>query len=107
MSSAAQRGGQIRLQSLPSFAATLNKATTRLATIIRSKLDDFFELSEYDFTPNTVSSGPSMYLYELVNWLVTVVDSLMLDEQYKDTAFKDALEHVAHWFMVRSPRITL
>ncbi|KDQ20586.1 hypothetical protein BOTBODRAFT_26590 [Botryobasidium botryosum FD-172 SS1] len=94
-----QRGGQIRLQALPSFVATLTAATTRLSAIIQSKLDDFFELSEYDFTPPTAQSGPSMYLYELVNWLVTVVDSLVLDEKYKDAAFKSALEHVAHWFM--------
>jgi hypothetical protein len=41
-----------------------------------------------------------MYLYELVNWLTTVVDSLAVEEKYRDTAYKAALEHVSACFMV-------
>lgn len=43
-----------------------------------------------------------MYLEELFHWLMTVVDSLPLEEKYKDGAFKAALDHVATSLMVRS-----
>ena len=42
-----------------------------------------------------------MYLYELVNWLTTVVDSLVIKENYKDEAYKGALEYIAECLMVR------
>jgi hypothetical protein len=42
-----------------------------------------------------------MYLYELVNWLTTVVDSLVIKEAYKDEAYKGALEYIAECLMVR------
>lgn len=46
-------------------------------------------------------TSPNMYLYELVNWLMTIVDSLQLDERYKDEAYKAALQHVATSLAVR------
>lgn len=42
-----------------------------------------------------------MYLYELVNWLTTVVDSLVIKEEYKTSAFKKAVEYLVDCFMVR------
>jgi len=36
-----------------------------------------------------------MYLYELVNWLTTVVDSLAILEEYKDEAYKGALGYIS------------
>lgn len=41
-----------------------------------------------------------MYLYELVNWLTTVVDSLALKDTYKDEAYKGAVGYIAESFMV-------
>ena len=41
-----------------------------------------------------------MYLYELVNWLTTVVDSLIIKEFYKDEAYKGALGYIAECLMV-------
>lgn len=41
-----------------------------------------------------------MYLYELVNWLTTVVDSLIIKESYKDEAYKGALGYIAECLMV-------
>ncbi len=51
-------------------------------SLINSKLDDFFGLSEYDWTPTAREDAPSMYLYELVNWLTTIVDSLQISDEY-------------------------
>lgn len=42
-----------------------------------------------------------MYLYELVNWLTTVVDSLVIKETYKDDAYKAAVGYIAESMMVR------
>jgi hypothetical protein len=75
------------------------RASTRIASLINSKLDDFFGLSEYDWTPATREDAPSMYLYELVNWLTTVVDSLQISESYKDEAYRAATAYIAQCLM--------
>lgn len=98
----AQRGGAIRLSASASFETTLTRSLARITGLITSKLDQFFELSEYEWTPSTREDAPSMYLYELVNWLTTVVDSLVIKEAYKDEAYKGALEYIAECLMVRS-----
>ena len=41
-----------------------------------------------------------MYLYELVNWLTTVVDSLQISEEYKDEAYRAATAYIAQCLMV-------
>lgn len=75
-----------------------------MTDLISSKLDQCFELSEYDWTPKTCETSPSMYLYELVNWLTTVVDSLVIKETYKEDAYKGAMGYIAECLMVRLPQ---
>ncbi|KAG2013848.1 rsec15 [Coprinopsis cinerea AmutBmut pab1-1] len=94
-----QRGGIVRLTASTSFQNTLSRSLGRITGLISSKLDQFFELSEYDWTPSTRETSPSMYLYELVNWLTTVVDSLVIKESYKDEAYKGALAYIADCLM--------
>ena len=43
-----------------------------------------------------------MYLYELVNWLTTVVDTLVIKDAYKDDAYKSAVDYLADCLMVRA-----
>ncbi|KAG6337221.1 hypothetical protein ID866_1851 [Astraeus odoratus] len=81
------------------FSELFPKARNRITDLITSKLKDFFELSEYEWTPRTREETPSMYLYELVNWLTTVVDSLVIKETYKDNAYKDAVDYIAECLM--------
>jgi hypothetical protein len=71
-----------------------------MATLIASKLDQCFELSEYDWTPLQRETSPSMYLYELVNWLTTVVDSLTIKESYKEESYRGALGYINDCLMV-------
>ncbi|KAJ3518083.1 hypothetical protein NLJ89_g99 [Agrocybe chaxingu] len=94
-----QRGGLIRLTAANAFEATISRSCTRMNALISSKLDQCFELSEYDWTPNSRETSPSMYLYELVNWLTTVVDSLVIKESYKEDAYKGALGYIAECLM--------
>ncbi|KIJ56882.1 hypothetical protein M422DRAFT_218657 [Sphaerobolus stellatus SS14] len=88
-------GGKIHLTSTSKFSETQKQAFGRIDKVISSKLDDFFELSEYEWTPKTREDMPSMYLYELVNWLTTVVDGLTVKDAYKSEAYKGAVDHVA------------
>ncbi|KAL4076144.1 exocyst complex subunit Sec15-like-domain-containing protein [Scleroderma citrinum] len=81
------------------FTESFLKARNRITALITSKLDDFFELSEYDWTPQAREGTPSMYLYELMNWLTTVVDSLVIKEVYKDDAYKAAVGYIAEGMM--------
>ncbi|KAF7288272.1 Rsec15 protein [Mycena chlorophos] len=94
-----QRGGSIVLTASSSFEATLARALQRITGLISSKLDDFFGLSEYNWTPAVCEDGPAMYLYELVNWLTTVVDALVIKEAYKDEAYKGAVAYIADCLM--------
>ncbi|KAF8341518.1 exocyst complex component, sec15 subunit [Cantharellus anzutake] len=94
-----RRGGHIYLQlSSSSFASTLIKAGNRLSDLIKSKLGDVFDLSDYDWTPPDVDPRPRMQMEELYHWLMTVIDSLPLENKYKDQAFKAALDYVASGF---------
>jgi hypothetical protein len=38
-----------------------------------------------------------------VNWLTTVVDSLVIMDTYKDEAYKGAVRYIAECLMVRFP----
>ncbi|KAF5321792.1 hypothetical protein D9619_000672 [Psilocybe cf. subviscida] len=76
------------------FETTIAQSRQRMATLIASKLDQCFELSEYDWTPRQRETSPSMYLYELVNWLTTVVDSLTIKESYKEESYRGALGYI-------------
>jgi len=95
----AQRGGTIRLTAAPSFRKTESRASARITALINSKLDDFFGLAEYDWTPAARETAPSMYLYELINWLTTVVDSLQISGSYKDEAYRAATAYIAQCLM--------
>jgi hypothetical protein len=44
-----------------------------------------------------------MYLYELVNWLTTVVDSLQISDVHKDEAYHGAAVYIAQCLIVRPP----
>lgn len=88
------------MNATKSFEITMGRALAGVNGSITSKLDDFFGLSEYDWTPNTKEDSPSMYLYELVNWLTTVVDTLVIKEEYKGEAYRSAVEYLADCLMV-------
>ncbi|KAN0128553.1 Exocyst complex subunit Sec15-like domain containing protein [Lactarius tabidus] len=94
-----QRGGTIRLTAATSFRKTQSRATTRITSLINLKLDDFFGLSEYVWTPAARENAPSMYLYELVNWLTTVVDSLQISDANKQEAYHAAAAYIAQCLM--------
>lgn len=79
----------------------MSRTLQRVTGFIISKLDDFFGESEYNWTPKTREDAPSMYLYGLVTWLTTNVDSLAIKDVYKEEAYKGAVDYIAQYFMVR------
>lgn len=94
-----QRGGLIHLSARKSFESILSHSIQHLTGLINSKLDQSFEFSMYNWTPQTRENAPSMQLDELIGWLTTVVDSLSIKEQYKDEAYKGAFEYIADTLM--------
>ena len=68
--------------------------------MIASKLQDSFELSEYDWTPSTRMDTPSGFLFEIVFWLTMNVDGLVMKDVYKDKAYDMAIKRVADCLMV-------
>ena len=96
----AQRGGAIHLTCRGSFTNTTEKALERISNIISSKLQDSFELSEYDWTPSTRMDTPSGFLFEIVFWLTMNVDGLVMKDVYKNKAYGMAIKRVADCLMV-------
>ncbi|KIY74221.1 exocyst complex subunit Sec15-like protein, partial [Cylindrobasidium torrendii FP15055 ss-10] len=94
-----QRGGSIKLSAANSIESTLTRALGRISSLINSKLNDFFEVSEYDWTPVQGDSRPSEYLDELISWLMTVTDSLAIKDAYKDEAYRGAVTHISEALM--------
>ena len=97
--SSSQRGGTIRVKAASSFIATRAKAIARITEAMNSKLE-LFSLSEYDWTAPTRQDSPSLYLYNLVTWLTTVVDTLAVKDTYKEEAYRGAVTYIASCFMV-------
>jgi len=94
-----QRGGSIHLTAGKSFESAVSRALERISVVISKKLDIFFEVAEYEWVPSTREDSPSMYLYELINWLTTVVDGMVVKETYKDEAYRGAVGYVAECLM--------
>ena len=67
---------------------------------MNAKLSQFFEMAEYDWTPNRSAESPNGYLWEMTSWLTTVVDGLGLRDQVRAEIFKGALKHIADGLMV-------
>lgn len=103
----ATQTGILNLQCGQAFRTALHIAQSRIDAVIASKLDDFFEIAEYDWTPpmpvrrRAVLSGgaaggpqrqsstmawfddqeakePSMYLFEMITFLTAYVDSVLI-----------------------------
>jgi hypothetical protein len=66
--------------------------------VIAKKLDDFEP--EYDWTARTAETQASLYIFQLVSWLTTVVDSLDIEDRFKAAAYRNAMIHVSNLFMV-------
>lgn len=103
--SASQRGGPITLSAANSFTDTLRIAQTRIDAVIASKLESFFELSEYNWLPKSASANiePSTYVFEMITFLTAYVDSVLigLPDETKTRAYENALKRINQWFMVR------
>lgn len=90
----------MRLESSQSFDATLSRALDRINSLVKSKLNEFFEDPEYDWTTGTRENSPSMYLLTLINWLTTVLDTLAIKESYKDEVYKASVTYITECLMV-------
>jgi hypothetical protein len=70
----------------------------RIPKVISKKVDDL--LSEYEWTPQEPEGVPTPYLSTLFQWLTTVIDSLALDQKYKDKAYEGATAYINDFYMV-------
>ncbi|KAG8948108.1 hypothetical protein FRC04_010020 [Tulasnella sp. 424] len=93
---ATQRGGSIRLQSSSSFTALRSKSVSHLTAVVNDKLNDSMDMGEYDWTPKESDGTPSVYLFDMVNYLTTVVDTLAVRSEVKEDIYKGALSHIAN-----------
>ncbi|WVQ72415.1 hypothetical protein IAR50_001967 [Cryptococcus sp. DSM 104548] len=101
---ASQRGGPIKLSAGASFTSTLAVAQSRIDSVVNSKLESFFELAEYNWTPARPQSTveePSTYVFEMITFLTAYVDSVLigLSEDVKTRAYSNALGRINKWLM--------
>lgn len=81
-----------------SFSKTLGVTLDRIPKVISKKVDDL--LSEYEWTPQEPEGVPTPYLSTLFQWLTTVIDSLALDQKYKDKVYEGATVYINDFYMV-------
>ncbi|KAG9043424.1 hypothetical protein FS837_009637 [Tulasnella sp. UAMH 9824] len=91
-----QRGGTIRLQSSNAFTILRSKSISHLTAVVNDKLNDSMDMGEYDWTPKESDGTPSVYLFDMVNYLTTVVDTLAVRSEVKEDVYKGALSHIAN-----------
>ncbi|KAB5596325.1 Exocyst complex component Sec15 [Ceratobasidium theobromae] len=97
---AGHRGHSFHISAADALGRTLQRAESRISAVIAKKLDDFEP--EYDWTTREANTHPqeaSIYIFQLVSWLTTVVDSLDVEDRFKDAAYRNAMIHVSNLFM--------
>ena len=88
------------MECRPSFTQTLQNAYKRIEDVITSKLVESFEMSEYEWTPESSSGGPSIYVIQMVMWLTTTMENMVLQDVYKNTVYQGAIQFIAENLMV-------
>ncbi|KAF9428505.1 hypothetical protein BGZ94_002134 [Podila epigama] len=88
---------KVTLQATSLFKETRNSAEKRIFELVNSKIDDMFEIAEYEWLP-TSAPELSVYLQELVNFLTNVMKETLknLPESITTYVYYDALEHLAN-----------
>ncbi|CAG8604575.1 6893_t:CDS:10 [Acaulospora morrowiae] len=91
------RGGKIKLKASDEFRETRKKAEKRIFELVNSKIDDFLELADYDWTPATFQNHPSPFLQDMVGFLDALINSTLynLPMSIKTFMYFDTLSHLA------------
>ncbi|KAL1933631.1 hypothetical protein VTP01DRAFT_7721, partial [Rhizomucor pusillus] len=91
------RSGRIHLKATQTFKETRRKAEKRIFELVNSKLDEFLQLSEYDWETTENQRHPSLHLQDLVTFLTNVTNAALLNlpESIKSLIYFDALEHLS------------
>ncbi|CAO3629892.1 unnamed protein product [Cunninghamella blakesleeana] len=107
------RSGRIHLKATSIFKETRRKAEKRIFELVNAKLDEFLELSDYDWETYEVQRQPSPNLQDLVTFLTNVTNATLLNlpESIKSHLYYDALEHLCNsmknlLLLPESPSIT-
>lgn len=83
----------------------MSLAQDQISTVIASKLDDFFELAEVDWTPaeRRRPNQPADFLDEMIGFLNNFVDAVLsqLSESVRTETYRRACQHIAGTMMVR------
>jgi hypothetical protein len=112
---APHRGGKLRLDASSHFTITLELAQKRIDSAIANKISEFFGMAEYDWTPAQEHSEPQEWLPEMLQWLSTMMESVLvlLPREIKLEHYKSAFKYVAdtllndHLLSREEPRLSL
>ena len=79
------------------FSVTSKAAEKRIFELVDAKVDEFLELSDYDWATSTMRNEPAPYITEMVSFLRTTIDQKLvnLPTQIKSFVYFDALDHLA------------
>lgn len=88
---------RVTLKSTEAFLATRKLAEARIFELVKTIVDDFLDIADYDWLTKKLSTEPSMYLVELINFLKTMVNSTLvnLPSSIKSFLYLDAFDHLA------------
>lgn len=99
---APHRGGKLRLDASSHFAATLDIAQARIDSAICGKLLEFIDLEDMDWTPASAGRSASGYIYEMMGWLETMMESvlILLPRDTKMKAYRSAFVYISGELLV-------
>ncbi|KTW27352.1 hypothetical protein T552_02332 [Pneumocystis carinii B80] len=91
----------LKLRAKSEFRNAIKDAEKRIFELVTSKIDDFLEISDYDWQSTTKQKEPSSYLLEMVSYLTTVMNSTLhnLPSSIKTFLYFGTLDHFASSMM--------
>lgn len=79
------------------FGDTRKQAEKRIFEMVNTKIDEFLDLSDYDWSTPVRRAEPAPYIQEMAAFLTTVINSKLINLPYniKTFVYFDALDHLA------------
>ncbi|EMR08718.1 hypothetical protein PNEG_02896 [Pneumocystis murina B123] len=98
---ASDKATNLKLRAKSEFCDAIKDAEKRIFELVNSKIDDFLEISDYDWQSTTKQKEPSSYLLEMVSYLTTVMNSTLhnLPHSIKTFVYFGTLDHFASSMM--------
>lgn len=105
------RRGKVVLEARQAFMSARKSAENRVFENVKNVVDDFLDLSDYEWNSREIATQPSSNLVEMAQFLTTMVNSsfVNLPANIRSWVYIDAIDHLSNrllQFLQEAPRNT-